>query len=40
MFAHLTKTMKDYSLYEEYIGLSTFIHENSLNKDAKLILKN
>ena len=40
MFAHLTKTMQGYSLYEEYIGLSTFIHENSLNKDAKLTLKN
>ena len=25
MFAHLTKTMQGYSLYEEYIGLSTFI---------------
>ena len=40
MFAHLTKTMQGYSLYEEYIGLSTFIHENSLNKDSKLTLKN
>ena len=40
MFANLTKTMQGYSLYEEYIGLSTFIHENSLNKDSKLTLKN
>ena len=40
MFANLTKTMQGYSLYEEYIDLSTFIHENSLNKDSKLTLKN
>ena len=40
MFANLTNTMQGYSLYEEYIDLSTFIHENSLNKDSKLTLKN
>ena len=40
MFAHLTKTMQGNSLYEEYIDLSTFIHDNSLNKDIKLTLKN
>lgn len=38
MFAHLTKTMQGYSLYEEYIDLATFIHDNSLNKDLKLAL--
>lgn len=40
MFAHLTKTMQGNSLYEEYIDLSTFIHDNSLSKDMKLTLKN
>lgn len=40
MFAHLTKTMQGNSLYEEYIDLSTFIHDNSLSKDIKLTLKN
>lgn len=40
MFAHLTKTMQGNSLYEEYIDLSTFIHDNSLSKDTKLVLKN
>lgn len=40
MFAHLTKAMQGNSLYEEYIDLSTFIHDNSLSKDIKLTLKN
>lgn len=40
IFAHLTKTMQGNSLYEEYIDLSTFIHDNSLSKDMKLTLKN
>lgn len=40
MFAHLTKTMQGNSLYEEYIDLSTFIHDNSLSKDMKLTFKN
>lgn len=40
MFAHLTKTMQGNSLYEEYIDLSIFIHDNSLEKDSKLVLKN